>query len=372
MRTRRRRLECDSLETRALLSGFSRHVGARLPARLMGARMADVAPPMAAPAAATSPVTGGGLVSVPNAPVDSDVTALQSIASGNNLVLFLTQFEALSGSDPSTQQTALSILNDSRNIDMALNGFAGGVAVTVPVNVVGTDQFLAQQMIAAAKAGDVDQAYSSLIVQAEASLAGQLQQMATGAQDASFRAFAASVLPTVQADLAAAQGTGTLAPVGTTPSSATLDSGDLDTLSTYYAINIMERFLGQMTLLVTNRQPIGLYAAKLIGDHEGGALFLGSYAASTGTYLPASIPAADAPMADSLVAALRTTRPRNTSRYDSLYIREMIAGHTQALQFTDQVLATSQNPVLKQFAVNVQPTINMHRLAAKALRCRFG
>lgn len=371
MRKRRRGLECDCLETRALLSGSSGYIGAHLPARLMAARMADVASPTAS-AMATSPVTGGGLVSIPNAPVAADVTALQGVASGNNLVLFLTQFEALAGSNPATQQTALSILNDARNVDMALNGFAGGLAVTVPGNVVGGDQILAQQMIAAAKAGGVDQAFSSLIVQAEASLVGRLQQVSAGAQDASIRAFAAGILPTVQADLAAAQGTGTLAPVSTTASSATLDSNDLDTLSTYYAINVMERFLGQMTLLVTNRNPIALYSAKLIGDHEGGALALGAYAASTGTYLPASIPSADAPMAQSIVSALRTVRPRNTARYDGVYLRKMIEGHTQALSFTDKVIATAQNPVLKQFAVNVQPTIYMHKLAAQTLLRRFG
>ena len=35
----------------------------------------------------------------------------------------------------------------------------------------------------------------------------------------------------------------------------------------------------------------------------------------------------------------------------------MIMGHTQALQCTANVIATTQNPVLHQFAINVQPTI---------------
>jgi hypothetical protein len=45
----------------------------------------------------------------------------------------------------------------------------------------------------------------------------------------------------------------------------------------------------------------------------------------------------------------------------------MIMGHTDALKLTSQVIATAQNPTLKQFAINVQPTINMHLLAAKTL-----
>jgi predicted outer membrane protein len=332
----------------------------------MTAGMAHAAAPVAQ-VMTMNPVTGGGLVNVPSAPVAADVTALQGVASANNLVAFLSQFEALSGSDPTSQQLALSILNDARNVDMALNGFAGGVSVILPANIAGGDQALAQQMIAAAKGGSVDQAFSTLIVQAEANLVGQIDHLSTSAQDASIRAFASGLLPTVQADLAAAQGTGTLAPVGVAPSSATLDSTDLDTLSTYYAINVMERFLGQMTLLVTNRSPIALYSAKLIGDHEGAALALGGYAAGTQTYLPASIPSSAAPMAQSVVAGLRWVRPRNTGRYDRNYLNQMVMGHAEALKLTSQVIATAQNPNLKQFAVNVQPTINMHLLAARTL-----
>lgn len=371
MKTRRRPLECDCLETRTLLSVTPGQMGAHLRAHALPLRAIRVMPPVAH-VMTPGPVTGGGLVNVPNAPVSADVLALQGAVSTNNLVLFLSQFEVLSGSNPASQQLALSILNDARDVDLALNGFAGSVAVTLPGNIAGNDQFLAQQMIAAARAGNVDQAFSSLIVQAEATLYTQLSQMSTSAQDASFRSFAMGLLPTVQADLAAAQGTGTLAPVSRTPSSSTLDATDLNTLATYYAINTMERFLGQITLLVTNRSPIALYSAKLIGDHEGGLLALGGYAASTGTYLPAAIPAADAPMAGSVVAALRWARPRNTARYDRTYLSQMIMGHSDALQFTGQVIATAQNPVLKQFALNVQPTIYMHLIAARSLLRRFG
>ncbi len=381
MKMRRRPLECDSLETRTMLSVASGHPGALHHAHAMTARAArtatpaaqtmnmnsDAMSPNAAPTDMTQ-VTGGGLVNVPAAPVYSDVTALQSAASANNLVVFLSQFEALAGSNASTQQLALSILNDSRNVDMAMDNFAGGIAVTLPGNVVGNDAVLAQQMIAAQKVGNVDQAYSSLIVQAEASLVNQVSQLATSAQDASIRAFAAGILPTVQADLAAAQGTGTLAPVGSTPYSSTLDASDLNTLSTYYAINVMEVFLAQITLLVTKPSSIALYSAKLIGDHEQGAVVLGDYAASTGTYLPAAIPAGNASMADAVVAATRTIRPRSTARYNQVYLNQMIMGHTDAFKFTSQVIGTSQNPTLKQFALNVQPTIYMHLISAKTLR----
>src|SRR5262249_23700797 len=153
MKMRRRRLECEHLETRALLSGSSGHISAQLRHHVM----TTVSKPVAAPAAqveTAQSVINGALV---NAPSDADVTALPDTASDNTLVLFLTQFEALSGSDASLQQTALSILNDSRDIDLALNTFAGGVAVTLPANVAGTNQALAQQMIAAVRSGNADQ-----------------------------------------------------------------------------------------------------------------------------------------------------------------------------------------------------------------------
>jgi len=306
-------------------------------------------------------------VNVPSAPSYGDVQALQSAASATELVLFLSQFEALSGTDAATQQLATSLLNDARNVELALNGFAAGEAVILPGNIVGNDQLLAQQMIAAVRAGDVDQAFSTLIVQAQTSLLGQFQTMAVAAQDQDIREFATSVIPTLQNDLDAVLGTATLAPVSEVASSTTLDANDLNTTATYYAINIMERFLGQLTALVTTRRPIGLYAAKLIGDHQGGLLALGSYAASTSTYLPAMIPSADAPMADAVVAALGRRPTRGSARYDRVYLKEMIMGHFAALKFTDSVVASAQNPTIRQFAANVGPTINMHLVTARTL-----
>ncbi len=377
MKTHRRRLECESLETRALLSGAAGHISAHdhahapLHAHLHAQAMmsghghgASVAAEVAA-TSTSSPVTGGGLVGGSTAPGSGDVGAMQSAASGNELVIFLTQFEDLSGSNPATQQTATSILNDSRNVGLALDGFASGLGVTLPGNITGNAQSIAQQMISGYRGGNTDQTYSSLIIQAESSLVAQFQQMASGAQDPALRSFAASMLPTLQADLAAAQGTGTLAPVSSNPSSTTLDSSDLTTIETYYSIDAMESFLGQLTLLVTTNHAVSQYSAKLIGDHEQGNVTLGMYAASTGTYLPAAISAGNAPMATTVIAALHTVRPRSSSYYDLVYLKQMIMGHTAALKYTQTVVATAQNPVVKQFAINVGPTIYMHLLAAR-------
>jgi len=282
--------------------------------------------------------------------------------------MWLSQFEAVSGSNATTQQTALSILNDANNIDLALNAFAGSIAATIPPNIGGNNTALAQQMIAGVRSGNTDQTFSSLIVEAETNEVNQFEQMATSAQDASIQSFAAGILPTLQADLAAAQGTSTLPPVSSTPSSATLSSTDLNTLETYYSIDLMERFLGQLTDFVTTNNSVALYSAKLIGDHEGANVGLGAYAASTGTYLPASISSSNVGMVDTVINKLKTVKPRNSSRYDKVYLNQMIMGHTQALQFTENVIATTTNPELEQFALNVKPTIWMHRLAAQTIQ----
>ena len=349
-----------------MLSVAQGPMGAHHHIQAMKARHGHGASP-AAQVGTSSPVTGGGLVSVPAAPASGDVEMMQSAASGNNLVRFLTQFEALSGSNPATQQTATSILNDAGNVDLAMQSFAGSVGVSIPVVIVGNDQIVAQQMISGVKAGNTDQTFSSVIVQAENALVSRLQQMATGAQDPAVRSFAAGLLPTVEADQAAANGTGTLAPVSSTPSSTTLSSTDLSD-----ARDVL--LDGPDGDLPRPAHHAGhdhyrdlLYAEKLMGDHEGGNVTLGTYAATTGTYLPAAIDSADTPAAMTVVAALGATGGKNSAGYDRVYFKQMIMGHTMALQFCDTLIDTTQNPVLKQFAVNVVPTVFLHRMGAHVL-----
>jgi predicted outer membrane protein len=366
MKTRRRRLECDCLETRALLSVAAGPIGGHHHFEAMKARHGHGVTP-AAQMGSASPVTGGGLLNVSPAAPGSDDSMLQNAASGNNLVRFLTQFEALSGSNSATQQTAMSILNDAGNVDLAMQSFAGSMGVSIPVVIVGNDQIVAQQMISGVKAGNTDATFSSAIVQAENALVARLQQMATGAQTPSFRSFAAGLLPTVEADQAAANGTGTLAPVSSTPSSATLSSTDLTDVETFYSMDLMEIFVGELTTLVTTTYRDLLYAEKLMGDHEGGNVSLGTYAASTGTYLPAAMNSNDAPAAMTIVSALSATGGKSSAGYDSVYFQQMIQGHTMALQFCNSLIATTQNPVLKQFAVNVVPTVFLHRMGARGL-----
>jgi uncharacterized protein (DUF305 family) len=371
MKTRRRRLECETLETRALLSTTHGHFGGHLHTQGEAVSPGKGGVTLKAEVATSTPVTGGGLVNVPTNPVNSDVTAMQSGSAAIETVLFLTQFEALSGSNSSTEQLALSILNDTRNVELSFNNFAGSQAIMVPPNIGGPIQSLATQMISGVTAGTTDQTFSSLIVQAESSLVAQFQAMATGAQDANIRSFAASILPTIQTDLAAAQGKVTLPPVSSTPSSGMLNASDLSNVETYYSINLMERFLGQLTVLVTQKPMISMYSSKLIADHEGGELQLGGYAASTQTYLPAAISSGDAPMALTIINALGSVRPGNSTHYDRVYLNQMIMGHTAALQFTNSVITTTQNPELSQFATNIGSTIWMHLVTAKTLYRRL-
>jgi putative membrane protein len=312
-------------------------------------------------------ITGGGLVGVVTPLSSSDVIALQSVASKTNLIVYLTQFGDLSGSNATTQQTGTSILNDTRHVDLALDEFAANEAVTLPSGFANNYVILAQAMIAGVQAGSADQTFTKLIVAAEASEFMQFDHMAHSATDPAVRAFAASVLPTVQSDLAAARGTITLPPVSNVPSSATLNSSNLSTLETYNSVDSMEVFLGELSGLVTKNYGILQYSDKLVIDHGQANVTIGNCAAASGTYLPAAISSGNAPMAQMIIAALPSAKTKSSIPYDRVFLEQMIMGHTQALQFTRQVIMTTQNPAVKQFAIDIAPTIYIHRLVALAL-----
>ena len=370
MKIRRRRLECEAWRTEHAVGRSCRHVMSHAHPHAMMAKHKHAASPTTEQAN-TSPVTGGGLVNVPPAPGSGDVGMLQNAASGNQLIIFLTQFEALSGSNSTTQQMATSILNDARNVELALDDFAASDGVSLPGNISASgDQNLAQQMIYGIKKGQADQTFSNLIVQAESSL----HAVPAGSQAPRTHPFAPSPPGSCRPSRMtsrAPQGTTTLAPVSNVASSATLSTSDLNTLETYYSIDLMEHFLGQLTMLVTTKNQDLAYSAKLIGDHEGANAELGTYAASTQTYLPASISSSDSMMAMSVIAGLKTTGPRNSYDYDQNYLTQMIMGHKAALQLTNSLIPTEQNPVLKQFEVNVKPTVWMHLQTARTLYRKF-
>jgi predicted outer membrane protein len=168
-----------------------------------------------------------------------------------------------------------------------------------------------------------------------------------------------------QSDLALLRGlstdTGTPPTTPGGPSSATLSSQDLQTVAKAYSTTIMERFLAQLTATVTRNSSVHSYAEKLISDHEQEAVQIGNYAQATGTYLPASIQGQDVQTSQGVLSAA------SRRNYNVVYLRTMVQTHTQDIQENRQTIATTQNPVLKQYAMDDLGTDFLHRLGAATL-----
>lgn len=407
-KTRRRKLECDILEERALLSGVtglvpaqadvapahaavkSAHAAARtarLNAKHMHAsirsaraaiRSADAlmaaqqATPLAGTAATgtTGSITGGGLVTVGPPPTSQETDLFQQVAIANNAVAFLTQLEILKGTTSNLQQASMSVLNDARNLDLLAYNTANSLGVSLPADLIGNVKTTVMQAVTAVNGGQFEKAYATALSSVGSTMVSQLQMMEGSNINASLRTFATTALPIVQTDIAALQtvangGTSTLPTVSTSPSSSTLSSTDLNTLATSYSTATTERFLGQLTALTSNNLQIRLYGEKLISDHEMQALQISSYAAATGTFLPASITSsADLSAAMKVLNAVPTSSGGGTTSYDQTYLMGAVSGHIADMTANENTVNTTTNAVLKQFAISDLPTDLMHLNAA--------
>jgi putative membrane protein len=299
----------------------------------------------------------------------SDTQAIQQVATTNNLDMFLTQLALLADGRQAVQQDALTVLNDGRDIDLQLRELADSKGIDVPSDITGADESSGMQVVAAVKSAMFEPTYLIALIQAEVRLATQLQAESTGSQDSDVRQFAQTALPLVQTDLMATVGllTGTGAGTSggtappTSPSSPTLGGDDLQTLERSYSGTLLEHFLAQLTALETKNSDVQSYAEKLIDDHEQEDVQLARYAIATGTYLPPSIQGQDVQTAEQVLAPLGTTQ------YDRNYLMTMVQTHTQDIQDNEQTIATTQNPVLRQFAQDDIPTDWLHRAGAEFL-----
>jgi predicted outer membrane protein len=310
--------------------------------------------------------TGSGMgITLGPALSNQDVQALQQITEANNAMMFITQLAILKDGDPTVQQASLSLLNDSRNLDLQLDELASSKATPVPSDVSGQAQATAKQALSATNTGSFDQVYKNTLVQAEQQLIGQLQQ-GTSSQDSDFQSLSRTALTTAQADLAIAQGlqsgnVGSLPNAVNTPSSSTLSSQDLQTLAQSYSGTMTEHFLAQVTALQTNNPNVKNYANKLISDHEQEDVQLGRYAAATGTFLPAAIQGEDIQTSQHVLGSV------NRARYVRVYLTQSVKTHTQDIMSNQQTIATTQNPSLKQFAQDDIATDWLHRAGALLL-----
>jgi len=365
MRRRELRCGCESLEERALLSVAHANVhavGHHL--ALHHKQQAAMEVGQLSPSATTPSI----VASAAAATSDSDISALQSAASANNLETFLAQLSMFGSGGSSVQQAALTILNQDRDLDLQLHALADAKGTVVPSDISPSDQPIAQQIVSSVGSSGVDQTtFLNATIQAATQRVSQLQGQVSAAQDADVKTFLQSDLALAQSHLAIEQAllAGSSSAVGsapsTTPSSTSLNSTDLQILESSYSTTLTERFLAQFTDLESDNSKVQKYAEKLIDDHEQEALEIGRYASATSTYLPANIQGMN------VQTSVKVLSAANRRRYDTNYLSTMVRSHTMDIQDNRQTLVSTQNPTLLQFATDDIPTDFLHRSGAQFL-----
>jgi hypothetical protein len=346
-RPRRTQLQVESLEGKALLSGVH---AAPLAAHAIEVRQAG-------------PV-GNALLN------NSDVQALQQLASANNTVAFLTELTMLENPRINANPSALQALNDGRDLDLALHQVSDPNGLPLPADIQGADKATANLAVSGINTRRFGQRDSAALLQAGNSLVNQLQQLANS-PNSELSAIGQTFLPVAGADMQNLKtllqgGTPSVpTPPPTTPSSNGLGASDLQTLEKAYSTNLTERFLGQLTALETRNHGTEQYAEKLISDHEHAAVQIGNYALSTQTYLPANIQGQNAMLSG------RILRTANRRAYNRVYLQSMVQAHTMDILDNERTIATTTNPVLKQLAMEDLGTDWMHRASAQLLLRRM-
>ena len=183
-KTSLRRLECDFLEPRSLLSGAhaSVKVHADLRAVRLGSAQAAQLAIAQAQAGLAGAVTGGGLLPTGTAPLNADTQSFQQVAYSNNAVMFIAQLEVLKGTKPGDQQAAASVLTDARNLDLLAHSVASSLGVSLPSDIEGNIRTSVQQVAILANSGSFDETALGAMNQVGTTLVGQLQQMQSGAR----------------------------------------------------------------------------------------------------------------------------------------------------------------------------------------------
>jgi putative membrane protein len=123
---------------------------------------------------------------------------------------------------------------------------------------------------------------------------------------------------------------------------------------------MLEAHLGQMAASQAARQEVKDYAQMLVTDHTGDYQQLTALAAKDGFTVPNGLDAAH----NKMIAPFEKLKG---AAFDSRYIHEMTAGHTEAIGVYTKESTDAQNADLKAYASATLPTLNKHLDSAKGL-----
>jgi putative membrane protein len=125
--------------------------------------------------------------------------------------------------------------------------------------------------------------------------------------------------------------------------------------------DMVEANLGQLAQTAAASQEVKDYAQTLVTDHTADYKQLSDLAKQANLTVPDAIDAAhDKAMIDPF-------QKLKGAAFDHKYIMEMVAGHTKALAVYKKEAADAQNPALKSYAEQTEPTLEKHLAAAKDL-----
>jgi putative membrane protein len=124
--------------------------------------------------------------------------------------------------------------------------------------------------------------------------------------------------------------------------------------------DMLEAHLGQMAANQAAGQDVKDYANMLVTDHTGDYQQLTALAAKDGLTVPTAIDAAH----NKMIAPFEKLKG---AAFDSRYLHEMIAGHTEAIGVYTKESTDAQNADVKAYASATLPTLQKHLDGAKDL-----
>jgi putative membrane protein len=124
--------------------------------------------------------------------------------------------------------------------------------------------------------------------------------------------------------------------------------------------DMLEAHLGQMAADQAGSQGVKDYASMLVTDHTADYQQLTALAAKDNLTVPKGLDAAH----DRMIAPFDKLKG---AAFDSHYVHEMVAGHTEAIGVYKKEAADAENADVKSYASGTLPTLNKHLDQAKEL-----
>lgn len=145
-----------------------------------------------------------------------------------------------------------------------------------------------------------------------------------------------------------------------------LFTGDAEIIGFYKVLNKNELVLAALVLEKNVSEKVKGYAEHMKKDHTKNLQQINKVSEEI------QIEARRTPKVDALKKkgkkALHALQAVNSVKFEKAYMKDMVAGHAEALKKTDHYLKTVHNKVLKKYLLKTRPAIAMHLEKAKAIQ----